>query len=177
MIAPGGTVSMGWIKRKKCRHCGVLFVPDARSAKRQQYCSKPECRKASKAASQQRWLQKPQNQDYFKSAENIARVQQWRKDNPGYWRRSRENGNDALQDPLITQPVKITEQNDDFAGLALQDSIIAQPSVLIGLISSFTGCALQDDMVNILRRLQQLGADIINASSKGGHHDCQTAYR
>jgi len=25
--------------------------------------------------------------------------------------------------------------------------------------------------------LQQLGADIINASQKGEHHDCQTPYR
>lgn len=168
---------MGWIKRKKCRHCQVLFVPDARNAKRQQYCGKPECRKASKGASQRRWLQKPQNQDYFRSPENVTRVQQWRKDNPGYWRRRRQNTPGALQDPSITKPVKIIEQNNHLADLALQDSLISQPAVMIGLISSFTGCALQDDMVNILRRLQQLGADIINASCKGGHHDCQTPYR
>ena len=168
---------MGRIKRKKCCHCGVLFVPDARNAKRQKYCAKAECRKASKAASQQRWLRQPQNQDYFRSPENVARVQQWRKDNPGYWRRSRQKAKGALQDFLITKPFKIIEQNNDFTNHALQDSLIAQPSVLIGLISSFTGCALQDDMVNILRRLQQLGADIINASHKGGDHDCQTSYR
>ncbi len=176
MIAPGGTVSMGCIKRKKCCHCGGLFVPDARNAKRQRYCAKPECRKASKVASQRRWLRKPQNQDYFKSPENVARVQQWRKDNPGYWRRGRQKSPDALQDPLISKPIKIIEQNGYFSGTALQDSIIMQPAVMIGLISNFTGCALQDDMVNILRRLQQLGADIIYASSKGGHHDCQKPY-
>jgi len=177
MIAPGGTASMGSIRRKKCRHCGKLFVPDARNAKRQKYCGELACRKASKAASQQQWLQKPQNRDYFRSPENVARVQQWRRDNPGYWRRGRPKAHDALQDPLIAKPLKIIEQSGHFAGAALQDSLIMQPAVLIGLISNFTGCALQDDIANILKRLQQLGADIINASQKGEHHDCQTPYR
>ena len=104
---------MGRIKRKKCCHCGVLFVPDARNAKRQQYCAKAECRKASKAASQRRWLRQPQNQDYFRSPENVARVQQWRKDNPGYWRRSRQKAKGALQDFLITEPwMEYSESQD-----------------------------------------------------------------
>ena len=50
----------------------------------------PECRKASKTASQKRWLQKPENQDYFCGPENVKRVQLWREDNPGYWRGKRK---------------------------------------------------------------------------------------
>lgn len=56
-------------QRKKCCHCKELFRPDPRNAKRQEYCRKPECRKASKVASQRRWLSKPENRDYFRSPE------------------------------------------------------------------------------------------------------------
>ena len=165
---------MTGIKRKKCRNCKDLFIPDPRNAKRQKYCSKPQCRKASKAASQQRWLQKPENQNHFRGAENVILVQQWREVNPGYWRK-KKNNKDALQDRLISQP---TENNDDsvkFAHDALQDFLIAQPPVLLGLIAHFTGTALQDSIAMTFQRLQKLGLDIANNStrSKGGHYGSQ----
>jgi hypothetical protein len=165
---------MTGIKRKKCRNCKDLFIPDPRNAKRQKYCSKPQCRKASKAASQQRWLQKPENQNHFRGAENVIRVQQWREVNPGYWRK-KKNNKDALQDRLISQP---TENNDDsvkFAHDALQDFLTAQPPVLLGLIAHFTGTALQDSIAMTFQRLQKLGLDIANNStrSKGGHYGSQ----
>jgi hypothetical protein len=72
---------MAGIKRRKCCNCNELFIPDPRNAKRQRYC-----RKASKAASQRRWLQKPENQDYFSGPQNVKRVQLWREANPRYWR-------------------------------------------------------------------------------------------
>ena len=72
---------MAGIKRKKCRNCNDLFIPDPRNAKRQKYCHKSECRKASKAASQRHWLQKPENQDYFCGPDNVKRVQLWREAN------------------------------------------------------------------------------------------------
>jgi hypothetical protein len=42
------------------------LTPDARNATPQRYCSKPACRKQSKPDSQRRWLQKPENHDYFR---------------------------------------------------------------------------------------------------------------
>jgi len=144
------------IKRKKCYNCKDLFIPDPRNAKRQKYCHKPECREASKAASQKRWLAKPENQDYFRGPENVKRVQQWREANPGYWRTKPKNQQDALQDLLI-----------------------AQPPVLLGLISNFTGNALQDDMVMTFQHLQKLGQDIVTnlTHSKGGHYGIQGSHR
>jgi hypothetical protein len=71
------------IKKKKCKHCKEFFLPDPRNATRQRYCSKPQCRKASKTASQKRWLDKPENRDYFRGPQNVARVQSWRCDQPG----------------------------------------------------------------------------------------------
>jgi hypothetical protein len=167
---------MSGIKRKKCRHCNQLFVPDARNRSRQRYCTKPECRKASKAGSQKRWCQKPENIDYFRGPENVKRVQQWRKANPGYWRRKPKTSGDALQDPLNRQPVEKTVNNPDFAKHALQDLLNPQPNVLIGIIAQLTGYALQDDIAMAARRMQQLGDDILNLQSQGGSHGHQTSH-
>jgi hypothetical protein len=166
---------MGLIKRKKCKHCGCLFVPDARNTKRQRFCKKSQCRKASKKYSQQRWLQKPENRDHFRGPINVERVRQWRKANPGYWRGKVSHGQNALQEPLSSQPVDINKQKSNFVTDALQDLLIAQPYVLIGLISSFTGNALQDDIAKTMNRLQQLGRDILNLSpsNKGADDDCK----
>ena len=60
--------------RRKCRHCGQLFRPDPRNLRHQRYCSAKECRRASKAASQRRWLAKAENRDYFRGPEQMARV-------------------------------------------------------------------------------------------------------
>ncbi len=61
--------------KRKCNNCHMFFLPDPRNAGRQRYCSEPECRKASKAASQRKWLAKPENRDYFRGAPNVQRVQ------------------------------------------------------------------------------------------------------
>ena len=170
---------MGGIKRKKCCNCNELFIPDPRNATRQKYCSKPECRKASKAVSQRRWLAKPENQGYFCGPKNVKRVQLWREDNPGYWLGKRKTAKDALQDPLNRQPIETNTNNVDFANDALQDFLISQPPVLLGLIANFTGNALQDNMVITLQRLQKLGQDIVTnlTHSKGGHYGIQGSHR
>jgi hypothetical protein len=156
-----------------------LFIPDARNAKRQKYCSKPDCRKASKAASQRRWLAKPENQGYFCGPKNVKRVQLWREDNPGYWRGKRKTAKDALQDSLNRQPIENNTNNVDFANDALQDFLIAQPPVLLGLIANFTGTALQDDIAMTFQRLQKLGQDIVTnlTQSKRGHYGIKGSHR
>jgi hypothetical protein len=69
---------MGFGQRRKCKCCHSLFRPDRRNRVRQHYCSAPACRAASKAASQARWLAKPDNRDYFRGPGNVARVRAWR---------------------------------------------------------------------------------------------------
>ena len=159
------------IRRRKCKHCGKLFSPDPRNATRQRYCSQPECRKASKASSQKKWLQKPENQGYFRGPYNVARVQRWRKKHPGYWRRKPI----ALQDTLIVQPPENNDNRDDFVLNALQDPLMLQPAVFIGLISQLTGYALQEDIARATRRLQQLGNDILNPQHTGGPYGRKTS--
>ena len=60
---------MPGIKKKKCRHCQVLFIPNPRNKDRQCFCRKPDCRKASKANSQRRWLDKPDNRGERRSGQ------------------------------------------------------------------------------------------------------------
>ena len=133
-------------RRRKCLHCRELFRPDSRNLRHQRYCSKPQCRKASKAASQRRWLAKAQNRDYFRGAANVERVRAWRAAHPGYWRRPGAQSTSALQDASSVQPIEPHEKSPTLAALALQDLLCAQPVVLIGLIANLIGTAQQEAM-------------------------------
>ena len=166
------------IKKKSCRHCKKLFRPDSRNATRQEYCREPECRRVSKADSQKRWTEKPENRNYFCGPINIQRVQQWRKEHPGYWRRKSKKTVSALQETLNEQPAENNMDKVDLPSGALQDILSTQHIVLLGLIANFTGSALQDDIAITVRRLLRLGQDVINHStqSKGGQHGIEPAH-
>ena len=152
-------------RRRKCRHCSELFRPDPRNLRHQHYCSKAACRKASKAASQRRWLNRPANRDYFRGAENVQRVRGWRATHPGYWKRTDPKAERALQEDSLAQAVEIQGRPTTFTASVLQDLLSAQPFVLIGLIANLTGTALQEDIAQTGRRLQQLGQDILTGVS------------
>jgi hypothetical protein len=157
---------MGYGERHKCKCCHTLFRPDRRSRGRQHYCLAPACRAASKAASQARWLARPENQDYFRGPVNVARVQAWRSRHPGYWRKGRR-ADPALQDALTAQPLGSADKTDDIARPPLQEVLSAQPAVLIGLIAHLVGTPLQDDIVRTAGRLLRLGQDILATSAAG----------
>jgi len=160
----------------KCRHCKEFFRPDPCNVGRQKYCSKLECRKASKASSQRRWRTKPENRDYFRGPDNVRRVQQWRKAHPGYSRRKKPDGEEALQDPLKGKQPQNQSLTGHLPQSALQDILNGQPLVLLGLIANLTGSALQDDIATTTRRLRQLGDDILNPpiQRQGGQHGIQS---
>lgn len=151
-------------RRRKCLCCGGLFRPDSRNRWHQRYCSQPACRKASKAASQRRWLAKPDNRDYFRGPENVARVQAWRATHPGYWRRGR-NSALALQDLSRVQAIEPQSNPATLANPALQEVLAAQPAVLIGLIAHISDSTLQEDIALAWRKLLQLGQDILHGGA------------
>ena len=156
-------------RRCKCLHCKKLFVPDYRNRDRQTYCSTPECRKASKRARQQRWLSKPGNADYFRDAQNVERVQQWRKEHPGYWKGRPRKAAGTLQDACSTQHAVAQEVAPialpDACPSTLQDVCQAQVPLMVGLIAKFTDCTLQDDIVLYVRGLIAKGQDILDQPS------------
>jgi hypothetical protein len=151
--------------RPKCKCCRRLFRPDPCNRHHQRYCSAPRCRRASKAASQARWLGKPKNQGYFRDPWHVARVRAWRSRKPGYWRKMQRRAI-ALQDVQTAQPVDTARKTDTFVQSPLQDLVLAQPAVLIGLIAHLVGTPLQDDLVRTTDRLLRLGQDIL-AMSRG----------
>jgi len=133
-------------RQRKCRHCGELFRPDPRNLRHQHYCGKPECRKASKAASQRRWLAKAQNRDYFRGAAHVGRVRAWRAAHPGYRHHRGALSTTALQDDSSAQATETDRKSSTLSALALQDLLRQQPIVLIGLIANLTGAVLQEAM-------------------------------
>jgi hypothetical protein len=155
--------------RCKCLNCKKLFVPDARNRERQNYCGQPACRQASKRASQLRWAHKPHNRDYFRGPDHVRRVQQWRQEHPGYWKRPPQAPDRTLQEtcqsqhavskPLGTQPLP------DACGPALQDLCRVQTPLLVGLIAQFSDAALQEDIVSLTRRLIAKGQTILDQPS------------
>jgi hypothetical protein len=153
---------MGCGERRKCKQCRKLFRPDPRNRRYQNYCSAPICRAASKAASQARWLAKPENETYFCGPVHVARVQAWRARHPGYWRKGRQI-DPALQDVSTEQPIGSADKTDKIADFPLQDLLSAQPAVLIGLIAHLVATPLQDDIVRATTRLLRLGEDILAA--------------
>lgn len=158
------------VAKKKCRNCRTLFIPDPRNHKSQLFCTEPECRKASKKASQEKWLSKPENQDYFKGPENVKRVQKWRQKHPGYSKRDKKP--QALQDLLTGQ---LPETKSNSVEFALQDLLKRQPIVIIGLIAHFTQLTLQDDIASFLLRMEKYGQDILCPQPKmeGESNDCK----
>jgi hypothetical protein len=58
--------------KRKCLCCGDFFAPDHRNVRHQRYCGKSACGKESKAQSQRRWLQRPENQNYFRDRKTVS---------------------------------------------------------------------------------------------------------
>lgn len=145
----------------KCLHCNESHRTDPRNCGRQKYCSKPACRKASKAASQARWLAREENRDYFRGAHHCERVKRWRQANPGYWRRPRQPALDPLQDSSNPQPTANERVVTEVAQDALQDLWGAQFPLLVGLVAHLTGEPLQESIVCTARKLVNRGEDIL----------------
>ena len=137
------------IRRRKCKNCQELFKPDPRQLKRQKFCRKSKCKAASKKHSQQKWLNKPKNQDYFSGPANVVRVQEWRRVNPGYWKRKKHTKKpsstaDALQEIKFSKTLASKGNSMDLIQIALQDSISGKTLILIGFDTHLNKNALQD---------------------------------
>lgn len=152
-------------KRRKCRGCSKFFFPDYRNRERQCYCSKPACQRASKQESQRRWLRTPFGRRYFRDADNVERVRQWRQVHPGYWKRKKP-ASDSTQavPPQQVNPVQVSCNVPRSPLGTLQDSCLAQDPGFIGLLAMITGRTLQEDIAPIARRVVEQGQNILGLS-------------
>jgi len=156
---------------RKCCQCREHFVPSPNNRHSQRYCSKPLCRKASKAAAQAKWINKAENRHYFRGTENVERVRQWRRRHPDYWRKKTAAGEarSALQDlaPIeAVQPETVTVQEQVLPlqkELALQDLASCQVPLLAGVVSVLIGEGLQDRFAVFARELVDRGRRVLAA--------------
>lgn len=125
--------------RRRCLCCREWFHPDPRSRFRQQFCSKPACRKARKTLAHQRWAARPENQDHWRGESEVERVRLWRLKHPGYWKGTRRRPVDALQ-----------------------DEILPKDPLLVGILSELCGSTLQDDIASEYARLLAKGREILS---------------
>ena len=170
--------------RRKCRCCSKFFIPDKRTVDRQKYCSEAACRKASKAASQQRWLSQDGNGDYFRGPEQVQRVQRWREANPGYSKR-KSPASQTIQ-PVESQTVKFVHSSCNAPPplpTALQEDWFTQTPAFVGLIAMVTGMTLQEDIAVTTRKLLLRGQNILGlamtaapTSRPGLEHEPQTPF-
>ncbi len=166
------------VRRRRCKNCHDLYKPDSRNLKRQKFCNKPECKVASKKHSQQKWLIQPKNRDHFSGPENVIRVQQWRQQNPGYWKRKKsKNPNSliegALQEILSTKTITGKGFSSDLMQTALQDSLSAKTLVIIGFDTQLNKTALQDIIDITDQEAVKLVPDVLKKlidQKKGAQH-------
>lgn len=165
-------------RRRKCPCCSLFFTPDPHNWGRQLYCGAPACRRASKAASQRRWLGQAANRNYFRDAANVERVRQWRKAHPGYWKRSKSRSKPGQPvEPAALNPETISCNASPRDLVALQDFILMEHPAFVGLISMVTGSTLQADIAAVGRNLLFQGRTILGFESPDkptADHDSKT---
>ena len=159
------------IRQRRCKNCQELYKPDPRHLKRQRFCRKPACEAASKKYSQQKWLNKPKNQDYFSGPENVVRVQEWRRENPGYWKRRTPSKKpslieDALQEMTSPKTIAGKGSSVDLIQIPLQDLISAKTLVFIGFDTQLNKNALQDIIDATDQKTVKLTPDILKELTK-----------
>ncbi len=158
-------------RRRRCKNCEDLFKPDPRQLKRQKFCRKPVCKAASKKHSQQKWLNKPKNRDYFSGPENVTRVQQWRQGNPGYGKRRKPSKKpplieDALQEMKSGQTIAGKGSSMDLIQISLQDLISAKTLVFIDFDTRLNKTALQEIIDITDQKAVKLTPDILKGLTK-----------
>ena len=80
------------MKRRKCKHCGRLFVITTRHPE-QKYCSREECQRARKNHWQRDKL--ASDEDYRLNQSDCHA--NWAEKNPGYWKQYREKHPEYVQ--------------------------------------------------------------------------------
>jgi hypothetical protein len=150
--------------RCQCLHCKELFRPNRHNWWHQKFCSKAECRRASKAESQRRWLSQPENRDHFRGPARVEKVRQWRAKHPGYWKRPSKSPN-ALQEVVPSQPAENKAIAETTSPRPLQDIVASQDPLVLGLIAHLTDSPLQEVVEQTTRRLLELGQSILDMRS------------
>jgi hypothetical protein len=94
----------------RCAHCNCLFKPNPR-VKNQRYCSEKACQRARKNL----WQKEKMANDPDYKANQRECQRRWRKRNPGYWKKYRD------QHPESSERNRILQKNRDSKRRASSD--------------------------------------------------------
>jgi hypothetical protein len=155
-------------RKRKCRCCHDFYVPDYRILRRQKYCGKADCQRASKAASQRRWLSKPGNREYFRGPVHVERKRRWRAEHPQRARQGSAKPKKVPQEMMVAEVAGTTSESGNLGQLAPQDMMTSQSLVLVGLIAKLTDSTSQDEIAKASLSLIRLGQDVMAGGGKGG---------
>ena len=152
----------------RCAGCGAPFKPNPKLAGRQRYCSRKQCRKASKQESSRKWGKKASGQGYFSGPEHTSRVRDWRAVHPNYWkRRATPISGPPEADMVDLATVLQAHGLQDSLG-ALQDSIRPEVVAIVGLIVRLAGCTLQDQIAMELSEVMLVGQSVLDGRAAPG---------
>lgn len=89
------------MEEMQCLHCGGFF-PKSPRHKNQDYCMKPPCRRAKKAA----WKRKKMREDPDYRLNQKLSNKEWAEANPGYWKEYRKGNPEKAERNRILQKVR-----------------------------------------------------------------------
>jgi hypothetical protein len=138
----------------KCLHCKKFFLSDPRNGKRQKYCAKPDCQKASHRAAQAKYRKSEKGKN-FETKEDVAeRVRKSR----ARRREVRAAEEAVLRDCCHSEAV---DREHDKGGLVvLRDDCLDQNPLIIGLISQISEVK-RDDIATLVKKLHSRGQMIL----------------
>ena len=154
------------MKRKRCRYCKRLFIPDPRVGERQKTCGDPLCQKAHKAKNNTRW--RGRNPDYFKNDyprikgwldQHPGYLKQYRQSHPGYVKKNREARRLRyrrkrlrvdIQAEIKRKSIEITDKLWNLPDVDIQAEISAQPPEMTFLFSTLPCVDIQVPIDNTL---------------------------
>jgi len=164
-------------RRKRCRFCKELFLPDARLKGRQYACGKSDCQKERHRQNCAAWNSAHSDQFEGRYPDTLA----WLARHPGYLAEYRLSHPDAAEEHRRAERERLRRRRSALLAiqdsiqiqvlvaqgfeasqplLDIQDSISSQLFILIGLNASLGPLDIQDSMAPSLRRLYSSGKEI-----------------
>ncbi len=111
-------------RRKRCRFCQELFLPDSRPGSRQYACSNPSCQRERKHQNQKKWLER--NPGYFQG--RYPNTKKWLDAHPGYLKEYRRKHTEAIRQDNEKRKIRHREAQkrraDIQVAISLQQPII-----------------------------------------------------
>jgi len=162
LVALGAATMNPQREARRCKGCKQLFFPDPRTWQRQTFCGKAECQEARMRKNRREWLARPDNEHYWRDNQKSKdRVREWRKRNPGYWKRTRRTSEGTLQEEIEPKKIGRKRGRGAFGRPPLPEERRRDDILIMGIIAEITGSTLPEDIARTYRRIVAKGREIL----------------